>query len=329
MFLKRSLLILGGVMAVSPGWLLAQTQSSETPAARRERIEAMTAEEKAELRRKQESFVNLTEAEQARMRELHNDLAAREDGERLHQVLERYHAWLATLSSAERTEVLGLPPEKRVEKIRTILQKQEDERFRKEVSDKLTREDREAIMKWLAAFVESHRDEIREATPPEQRSPDRDRQPPPMFVLLRGWGENNQKMPRPSADDVQSLLKELSPGAQATLQSVSEPEKRMEVAQRWIKAAIWSRSRWAPPPVDKEELRKFYAETLSVSERERLEALTPQEMQKALQRMYYEHHFRRGGGGPQRGRDGGGRDGGERRFDKKGPPPAAAEKPTA
>jgi hypothetical protein len=335
MFLRRSLLMLGCVMAMSPGWLLAQADSPETPAARRERIETMTAEEKAELRRKQESFVNLTEAEQVRMRELHNNLEAREDGERLHQVLERYHAWLATLSSAERTEVLSLPPDKRVEKIRTILQKQEDERFRKEVSDKLTREDREAIMKWLTAFVEAHQDEIREATPPEQRSPDRDRQPPPMFVLLRGWGENNQKMPRPSADDVQALLKDLSPGAQATLQSVNDPEKRMEVAQRWIKAAIWSRSRWAPPPVDKEELRKFYAETLTVSERERLEALTPQEMQKALQRMYYEHRFRRGGGGggPQRGRDGGrdggGRDGGERRFDKKGPPPAPPEKPTA
>jgi hypothetical protein len=334
MFLKRSLLILGGFLAMSPGWLLAQTQSHETPAARRERIESMTPEEKAELRRKQESFTNLTEAEQARMRELHNELASREDGERLHQVLERYHAWLATLSSAERTEVLSLPPDKRVEKIRTILQKQEDERFRKEVSDKLTREDREAIMKWLAEFVETHKDAIREATPADQRSPDRDRQPPAMFLLLRGWGENNQKMPRPTADDVQALVKVLSPGAQDALQSVNDPEKRLEVAQRWIKAAIWSRSRWAPPPVDKEELRKFYAETLSVSERERLETLTPQEMQKTLQRMYYEHHFRRGGGagGPQRGgrdggREGGGREGGEHRFEKKGP--LAPPKPTA
>ncbi len=305
-----------------------RAMETESEQARRERVEKMSIEEKEELRQKQERFVSLTEQEQQRIRQLHEDLTTREDADKLRGVLERYHAWLTTLSSAERAELLSLPTDQRIERIKKMMQKQEDERFKKEVSDKLTGEDREAIMKWLLAFVDAHRQEVLDALPADRRPPEAGW--PLMFTMLRGWGSGDLKMPRPNPEDVQELINSLSPSAQETIKNVREPQKRMEVAQRWIRAAFESRRWRAPPPVSREELRKFYAEKLSASERERLEALTPEEMQNALQRAYYEQQFRGRGGfgpggpsGPGRGEyDGpsrGGRGPGD--FKKKGGPP--------
>lgn len=303
-------------------------------AERRERLEGLSTQEKEELRQKQESFVSLPEQEQARIRQLHEELNKSPDGQQLRGVLERYHAWLATLSSGERAELLSLPADKRLERIKAMIQSQEDARFRSEVQDKLTREDREAIVKWLLAFVDEHKAEILDSLPKDQLPPPDDRWPL-MFVMLRGWGEGNLEMPRPKQTDIQDLINTLSPDAKEALTSVREPQKRMEVAQKWIGAAIASRRWRSPPAVSREELRKFYVDKLNASERERLEALAPEEMQRALQRMYFEHEFRARGpgigpGGPGRGNGPGPFRGtrgpddrrGEKKRDEPPPPPS-------
>lgn len=328
MRLSATVLLMLAALAFT-GAVPARAMENESEQARRERVEQMTVEQKEELRQKQERFVSLTEQEQQRIRKLHEDLTTRDDADKLRSVLERYHAWLATLSSAERAELLSLSADQRIERIKKTMQKQEDDRFRKEVSDKLTGEDREAIMKWLLAFVDAHRQEIIDALPADRRPGETDRWPL-MFSMLRGWGTGDLKMPRPQPEDVQTLINSLSPSAQETIKNVREPQKRMEVAQRWIRAAFESRRWRAPPPVSREELRKFYVEKLTAAERERLEALSPEEMQHALQRVYYEHQFRgRGfgpGGPPRNDQDGpprGGRGPGEHKK-KGGPPPEPA-----
>lgn len=303
MRLKWFTWLIAGLLAMCSA--LASAGDAESELARRQRVAQMTVEEKEELRQKQERFVSLSKPEQERIRQLHDALSTSDDADKLRGVLERYHAWLATLSSAERAELLSLPANERIERIKALMQKQEDERFKKEVSDNLTSEDRQAIMKWLLQFVEDHRDEVLAAIPEDRRLPNVDRWPL-MFAMLRAWAAGDPTMPRPKPNDVQALVDALSPGAQATIKNVKEPQKRMEVAQRWIRAALESRRWRSPPPVSRDELRKFYAEQLSASERERLEALSPEEMQQALQRAYYEHQFRSrgfgpGGPGPSRG----------------------------
>lgn len=327
--------LIGFGIAAGPRALAMESESEQ---ARRERVEEMTMEEKEELRQKQERFVSLSQQEQDRIRKLHDELTTRDDADKLRAVLERYHAWLATLSSAERAELLSLPADQRLDRIKKMMAKQEDDRFKKEVSDKLTSEDREAIMKWLLAFAEEHRQEILDALPVERRPPASDRWPL-MFTMLRAWGTGELNVPRPQPDDVQKLIDALSPTAQETIKGVRDPQKRMEVAQRWIRAAFESRRWRSPPPVSRDELRKFYVEKLSAAERERLEALSPEEMQQALQRTYYEHQFRGRGFGPggpgspgRGGGSGGPRGGGpgkdDRRDDKKeGRPPAPPEQP--
>jgi hypothetical protein len=323
-------LIVTGTVLLSPALLRAAEE--ETVAERRARVAAMTPEQKEELRQKQESFVSLPTQEQERLRKLHAELTASADGAQLESVLERYHAWLATLSSGEKAELLSLPTDKRLQRIKAMMQEQEDKRFRDEVNDRLSRTDREAIVKWLLAFVDSHKQEIIDQLPQERRGPQLDHWPL-MFAMLHGWAEADKKMPQPKPEEVQELIDTLSPEAQQKLTNVRDPAKRKEVAQKWISAAIASRRWRAPPPVSREELRDFYVEKLSAKERERLEALAPDEMQRALTRLYYEREMRergpggfpRGGGFGPRGPRRGGED--RRGDDKKGPPPGRPPEP--
>jgi hypothetical protein len=282
-----------------------RAEEDESVAERRERVEHMTPEQKAELKQKQERFANLSPAEQERIRKLHEEINGCKDKDKLKNTLERYHHWLATLSSGERNELLSLPQDKRIAKIKELMDKQEDQRFKTLVAAKLTKEDREAIVHWLGDYVDEHHDEIMESLPEEWRprgEGDAVRFPL-MGVMARRWStEENAKGPRPTKADFDKLTASLSDDARKTIEGVKEADKRDKLALKWVGAAIWSRR--APPPVSPEELNKFYV-NLSPTEREKLDTLPPQEMQASLLRIYHQHHFP-GRGGPWQGGRGGG-----------------------
>lgn len=294
----------------------------ETVAARRTRVANMSAEEKEELRQKQERFTGLSDTEKTHLRDLHSELSTASDGERLKNVLERYHAWLATLSSAERAALLSLPADQRLAKMKEIIRVQEEKQFRELVKSNLQPEDRKAIILWLENFVKTHEKEVLAEIPKEFRPPEinnRNRWPVMQGIVHR-WAENDPKMPRPSQEEVETLLASLSPKAGQAIANVREPGAKVRMAQEWIRAAIASRYMPTLPPIDPEELRRFSTEELSPQERERLENLPADEMPVALQRAYYEHRWRRGGG-PGFGQRGGpgGRGPGERGPGDRGP----------
>jgi hypothetical protein len=315
-----------------------RADDDESVADRRERVEHMTPEQKAELKQKLERFENLKPAEQERIRKLHDEINGCKDKDKLKETLERYHHWLSTLSSGERNELLSLPQDKRIAKIKELMNKQEEQRFKTLVAAKLTKEDREAILRWLGQYVDEHRDEIMESLPEEWRprgEGDAVRFPL-MGIMARRWSEENAKGPRPTKEDFEKLTASLSVDARKTIEGVKEADKRDKLALKWVGAAIWSRR--APPPVSPEELNKFYV-NLSPTEREKLDMLPPQEMQASLLRLYHQHHFSgrggpwqggRGGGPGQRGSGrggdaerGGGRGDGGRGRDKEPPQPPA------
>lgn len=288
--------------------------AEETAAERRARVAAMSAEEKQELLRKQQRFAEQPAAEQARLRKLHAELKNSPDREQLQEVLERYYAWRATLSPAERAQLDDLPAEQRIAQIRELMNKQEEQRFRKLVQANLLPEDRKAIFDWLTAFVDRHHESIIAALPVEYRPREEynERQRIALaWAMLRRWSQEDftkepgeSKMPRPSTAEVQELLKSLSPQAGEAMKTVKDANVRIKVAQEWIRAAVMSRNL---PPVSQDDLREFYVNQLNELDREKLESLAADERQQALQRMYFEHKFRRGG--PGRGRGDGGRDG--------------------
>lgn len=284
-------------------------RADEPLSARRARVEALSPEEKAELRQKEERFVSLPDNEKERLRKLHEELNSSSDSSRLKEVLERYHAWLATLSSTERIELEKLDGPQRVAWIKKKMAEQEEYQFHQIVRENFQPEDRRAVFQWLDAFIDGHKDEILASIPEEFRPRDlegRNRWGVMVGVLQR-WGANDPKMLRPTQDEVKELIGSLSPKAQQSLEKVRDPAQRTKLAYEWIRAA--ARNMRPMPPASTEELQKFLKETLTAQERERLESLPGEKMPFELQRLYNEHRWRtqwsRGGGG----RGGGGPDG--------------------
>jgi hypothetical protein len=102
-----------------------------------------------------------------------------------------------------------------------------------------------------------------------------------------------------------SLVSRLSPLAQKELQGVKDADQKEQILRDWMRAAVMIK---LAPQVTDEQLREFF-QSLSVAERERLEALPPEQMRLALRGMYFQRRFHqewRLGGPPPRP--------GERRF---------------
>jgi hypothetical protein len=123
--------------------------SDDPMAAARQRLSAMSAAEKQELEGKQARFHGLSESEQQRVRQVHQDLSEAEDGEKLKQIMHRYSKWLRSLPSGQRAELVSLPPESRLERIKTLLREQEEGRMRWFVMRELTADDLALIVRWM------------------------------------------------------------------------------------------------------------------------------------------------------------------------------------
>ena len=149
---------------------------------------------------------------------------------------------------------------------------------------------------WFDKFIDDHAREILNTLPDEMfgklkkdYEPERDRG----FLRRLYLGPGPPNLPRPSQDDEAQLRTKVSKEARDMLAKVSA-EERSQVIQRWMGAAVFSRMRTNPSP---EELQAFQ-ESLTQSERTRLESLPRDRMYRELRYLY---SLRRFGGSPDRG----------------------------
>jgi hypothetical protein len=318
------------VLAAVLAWPVGGRVSGEVPEAARERLQAMSAAEKLELEAKRSRFYNLTEHDQRRLREVHQELCEAEDGQRLRQVMQNYSKWLKSLQSGVRAELVTLPPESRVEKIKELLQEQENWRMRKYVMPELTPDDRKVIVRWMEEYVAAHEEEILQHMSPHWRSrwdsyDAAERLNRLIFAVTTN--RSVRELLLPDEQQMEDLKSRLSPTARKEL-DLAEREKRLgELAERWLRAAMIIRH--APPQVSREELQRFYS-GLDARQREYFESMSAERMEQELTRFYHFSRFRRfsdadrtpfvprPGEGGWGGRSRGGRPGGER---PPGPPP--------
>jgi hypothetical protein len=281
-----------------------------------EKLEQMSDAEKTALLQKKRRFDELSLAEQAKPRQIHDELARDPRQADLRRVLERYHDWLRTLTPPERAEVLSLPADKRIEKIQELTRTQDAKRFRMMAGGfMMSPQDLTVIHDWFDKFIDDHTREIL-ATLPDQPfaklkkeyDPARDRNFL-RFLYIRGTSPN---LPRPSQQDEAQLLTKVSPEAREVLAKAGEPE-RTRIIQWWIGAAVLSRMRTNPTL---EELQKFAQESLSDPERFRLESLPRDRMYRELRFLYSQRRF---AGDPSRGFPWG-RHGGDRKPGPEGGP---------
>jgi hypothetical protein len=323
----RALLVAGLCTFV----LGADQGSDESLEARRQRIDALSAIDKEELRRKKERFDRLNDAEKQRLRALHDEICCDSEGNRLRQVMLRYHEWLASLPSARRAELMSLPTEQRLVEIRNLLKQQERRRFEEFVVKTLQPDDYETILEWFNAAVNQNETRLAANLPPDERerlqmqSDPRRRRFELMRLLRRYEGERVEGTFALLAFEekaINDLAARVSGEARQALDKAADAESRNRVVNNWIRAAIFSKF---VPRVSDEELQTFLREQVTKSQRDYLDDLPREVMLRELQRMYFAHHFQgRFGGfgdGGRRGGRGGGR-GGEFRppIGPSGPP---------
>jgi hypothetical protein len=271
---------------------------ADTAAERAARLAKLPPAEKEALLRKKKHFDNLDPAEQERLRKLHKSLSAAPDAQQLDGVLVRYSNWLRALQSTQRTELLSLPPDERIERIKKLVREQERQRFQDFAESNLPPADQELIYQWLDKFAAQHEEEILDALPDHRdrrriREIEDDTARRRALIARLGLRFFNPRMPCPSKDEINQMVASLSETTRKELDKAKDANERRLREDQIVGAAIFSIT--YPPPSD-DELRKFYAE-LPAEKRAALEHLDADQLQPELKRMYRMEKYGRWGGG--------------------------------
>jgi hypothetical protein len=327
-------------------------QAEETRSERRARVEQMDAAQKAELRRAQDRFARLDDAEQQRLHDLHDRIAAHPNSAALLDVMERYCEWANTLSPSERAELRELPPRERIEKIKEL--RAEHARRRQfgppglrgfywgDRIRKLSLQEREGMTRWLDQYMAENAPKLIEALPSQQQKrlreeweqaaddPTRRR-----IVFMQTWALWHAAHPgewAPLGDEAfKRLRSQLSPDARGWLEK-TPPEAHRRILDGLIGAFLFIQST--------EQLSEYLQNEATAREREFLTSLSPAETRQQLWWRYLHWkwpdvfprppEFRRGRGplhgGFRPGPDG--PPGPRRRFDRmERPPPSGSKVP--
>ena len=241
---------------------------------RDEWLDQLDDEERTNLRAKYNRFRQLPVDEQNRMRKLHGQIAAEPDAEKLQQAMLVYSDWLGGLPPARQFELRTMQPP--TERIRTI------ERWVDEMRDDavLTLSDdelRRFVRKVRGPLEDLQRDAMLEASKADG-----------------GRGRNAMQLnqiPNAMIRRVASGMSEPGEFQDAVLQALPERTheafKSLEPRQKIDRIMTWLRqSESMQGEVSQEALERFFAEELDAETRAELLSLPPDEMEKALQRMY-------------------------------------------
>ena len=305
--------------------LMLSSTSGADEEATKSRLESLSVTEREELRRKSEDFAKLDQSEQDRMRQLHVAINSSEDSAQLQSVMLNYHEWLKTLAANQRSELLKLPADERIDQIKQLMEEQRQQRFRDLVRTQLPAEDVRAIFGWLDQYSLNHQDELLELLPETSRqriqqsraSPSMQRK---MMMMALGSRGDEVQLPAPTDEEFEKLNETLSGNAQKALAELPSRAEKMKLVREWVRAGVASRM---TPQISRERLMEFYREyrerTTDKKRVEELDSLPPEKFYEEVTKMYFRsrghwRHWRDGDhrGGPRGGWDGRDRDGRDR-----------------
>ncbi|NLE38614.1 MAG: hypothetical protein GX621_11365 [Pirellulaceae bacterium] len=252
-------------------------------AERRQLVEQMTPQEKAELARKQERFAALVPEKREELRRLHERLEAEPDGEKLREVMRRYCDWLDTLADSASYSLRSLPV---------------DERMKEIAKRRYGPQDARALRAWWNAYLrERHAAERRaaESTARDSTAERRTRFPDPQRVLrmrdperavlelVRQWELDKA--------DFAPLRAQLSKATGEQFDRKTPEQQQQWVVEQFLEMGrqeMRRRVRGSPPvqPTD-EQLAEFYhSDDVSDEDREWLMRMPGKEMHATLTRWY-------------------------------------------
>jgi hypothetical protein len=209
--------------------------------------------------------------------------------------MQRYDEWLRALPPSRRAELLELPVEKRLERIRQLKHEAARSNFDEFTNRRLRREDMDAIQDWLAEMFQGREAELEKNVPERMRtvaSNIEDGKEKVVWLLRVGAVHQHGQVPIDLSEaHINELKKRLSSEARAEIEGLTSAEDRQRHVMGWVRAALFSRRPY--PPVNKEELERFYKYELSEGRREELERLPKERFQRELRKAYFREQFRR------------------------------------
>jgi hypothetical protein len=287
-----------GASMLGAGASIAEGASGDLQA-RRERLLAMAPEQKERLIHNQERLAALPAAEQQNLRSLADELEADPQAEHLRHLLVRYHEWLKKLSPGQRAELLELPTDKRLVKIKEIRAEQSRHIHQESAGgEPVTLADFGHIIKWIESYAWKHRDALLKDATPEirnqiERLPENKRHRQILWLLVKRWHSGQQDgLPPISQQEIEALAEKLSPQARDRLKNTAGLPAERQLVHRWVQAAVRHRLETVGlsrplSPVAQHELAQFFEHELTSDQREQLLALPPERMQRELRRLYF------------------------------------------
>ncbi len=270
------LLVIVGVAGASwTGVLESGTQRLESDAdqlaANRREIEAMDSRQLNDLQAQKNRFDKLKPIEQDRLRQLYAALQSHPDKAELETIVLRYMDWLKSLNEVDKAVVLDKRGDERLAEICRIRCQPGNKQTVLSPSDNIEFES------WFRFVAESRKTEIAEALDrvAERRTlkyrPDKTAPPEAVFrYLFVVSGAETAKILTPEV--IASLNQRLSSRGQEILQHGD--------SVRAVKLLVFN-------PVSDYEIRRFFEDKLSQSQREELDRLKPEETRRQLRWLYF------------------------------------------
>ncbi len=291
----------------------------------RDRLKSLTPEQADSVKRNQERFNKMSLTEQQRVRSLHENLKQHKHSTRLTSLLSNYASWLRNLPAGQRAELLSLPSQERITKIREIIKRQEQERFRRLAADNLTNEDWQALFNWARSLAASRKDLLLEKFPETRRAHyDKVSEGQQSIILTFSLLGSNDDL-NLELTEYNTLAGTLSDSAKQALKEPKDIDQKMNVVREWLKVMRFSHGSFFErrEPVSEEKLAEFH-DKLSEKHREYLDSLPSDRMKRELGWLYHSRFFggRRGPGSRGGGRQG---PGGRRGEPGKNPLPPTRE----
>lgn len=281
---------------------------------RRQRIEAMSIDEKDRLLRKYERFRALDAAEQQRLRTLQAQIDASPDADELLRVMHAYHEWLKSLSPGQRSELLEADPEERIAEIRRLRAEQQ-----RQAESRLGLHDVLALLGWVE---EQFEERLLESSSSRRRG--RLNELPPMarraamvdLVIRRARDADRGGSRMLSEENIGQLAQRLTDPLRTRLANAESSEDKQRIVIGWL----WQLSRQFAnrefgsllDDISEEELTQFFEQELSPETRERLLMMPPDEMWRRLRIEYLRSELPSNWTGRSRSRSDSGRDGDSR-----------------
>ncbi len=294
---KRRIAAAVAILAILGGeavWAYSRSQSAGDG---RSALASLPAGDKAALAAKYERFQKLPATEQERLRALSAEFSANGNEPELLETLRDYLRWKSKLVPQQSAMFVGLDADERLKRVQAVAAEQVAASAQ-EFSDA----DSKIVMGWLETQVRVHQDKLLENLPAIVRERfeamgSRERTWALMYYVISQKGG-----PGPSRFDVvepqalADLRGKLSPRAQARW-AAAEKDPRdgddpKQLLSEWIRRSIERTVGYrgegaaSTARIDDNDLRKYFEKELSENERQRLLALSPDDMQSQLRREY-------------------------------------------